>query len=65
VPKVKGKTLPAAKRSIKSHDCTVGKIKHATSQTVKKAHVISQAPKPGTRLRHGAKVNLAISKGRP
>jgi serine/threonine-protein kinase len=64
VPKVKGKTLAAAKRAIKSHNCRVGKIKHAASRTVKKGHVISQKPKPGSRLRHGAKVNLVVSKGR-
>ena len=64
VPKVKGKSLSAAKRSIKTHNCSVGKIKHATSRTVKKGHVISQKPKPGKRLKHGAKVNLVVSKGR-
>ena len=64
VPKVKGKTLSAAKRAIKSHACSVGRIKHATSRTVKKGHVISQKPKPGRRLPHGAKVNLVVSKGR-
>jgi serine/threonine-protein kinase len=63
VPKVKGKTLKAAKRAIKNHACTVGTIKHATSRTVEKGHVISQKPKPGRRLKHGAKVNLVVSKG--
>jgi PASTA domain-containing protein/List-Bact-rpt repeat protein/FG-GAP repeat protein len=64
VPKVKGKTLRAAKRSIRNHACTVGKIKHVASRTVKKGHVISQKPKPGRRLKHGAKVNLVVSRGR-
>jgi hypothetical protein len=63
VPKVTGKTLPAAKRSIKSHDCSVGTIKHVISMTTKKGRVISQKPKPGTRLPHGARVNLKVSKG--
>jgi beta-lactam-binding protein with PASTA domain len=65
VPKVKGKTLRAAKRAIKSHACSVGRIKHSTSWTVKKGHVISQKPRPGRRLKHGAKVNLVVSKGKP
>jgi len=65
VPKVKGKTLKKAKRSIRAHACTVGKVKRATSPRVKKGHVISQKPKPGKRLKHGAKVNLVVSKGRP
>jgi hypothetical protein len=64
VPKLKGKTLPAARRSIKSHDCSVGKIQRARSRTVAKRHVISQRPRPGRRLNHGAKVNLEVSKGR-
>jgi eukaryotic-like serine/threonine-protein kinase len=63
VPKLKGKTLSAAKRAIKSHACSVGKIGHAASRTVKKGHVISQKPKPGGRLKHGAKVNLVVSRG--
>jgi Tol biopolymer transport system component len=63
VPKLKGKTLRGAKRSIKSHDCSVGEIKHARSRTIEKGHVISQSPKPGRRLNHGAKVNLKVSKG--
>jgi len=63
VPNVKGKSLKAAKRAIKAHYCRVGKIKHAFSKKVKKGHVISQRPKAQKRLRHGAKVNLAVSKG--
>jgi hypothetical protein len=63
VPKLKGKTLSAAKRAIKAHACSVGKVKQAASRTVKKGHVISQKPKPGSRLKHGAKVNLVVSRG--
>ena len=63
VPKVTGKTLAAAKVSIKSHNCSVGTLKHAPSPTGKKGHVIAQKPKPGTRLKHGAKVNLTVGKG--
>jgi len=64
VPKVKGKTLSAAKRAIKAHACSVGKVTHASSRKVKKGHVISQKPKPGSRLKHGAKVSLVVSRGR-
>jgi hypothetical protein len=61
VPKVIGKTLKKAKRAIKAHDCTVGKVKHSTSTTVEKGHVISERPKPGKHLAHGAKIRLVIS----
>jgi hypothetical protein len=64
VPKVVGKTLGAAKRAIKAHNCRIGKIKHAFSTKVKKGHVVSQKPKPNRRLRPGAKVNLVVSKGK-
>jgi PASTA domain/Divergent InlB B-repeat domain len=64
VPKVKGKRLSAAKRAIRAHGCALGKIKHAASKTVKKNYVISQKPKPGRRLKHGAKVKLVVSSGK-
>lgn len=64
VPKLRGKTLTAAKRSIAAHNCTVGTIKHAASRTIKKGHVISQKPKPGSWAKHGTKVNLVVSRGR-
>jgi PASTA domain/Divergent InlB B-repeat domain len=65
VPNLKGKMLKFAKRSIRTRSCTVGTIKHATSRTLKRGHVISQKPKPGSRRRHGFKVNLVVSSGRP
>jgi len=64
VPKVKAKTLSAAKRALKAHSCRAGKIKHAFSSKVKKGRVISQKPKPGKHLKHGGKVNLVVSKGK-
>jgi hypothetical protein len=63
VPAVKGMTMSAAKRSITSHDCTVGRIKHEISSRIKRSHVISQQPKPGRWLRLGAKVRLVVSRG--
>jgi hypothetical protein len=64
VPKLKGKTLTAAKRSLKSHHCTLGKVKHAFSSNVKKGKVISQKPKAGKHLKHNAKVSVTVSKGK-
>ena len=65
VPKVKGKSLSAARRSIKTHNCSVGKVTRVTSSKVKNGRVVSQKPRPGKRLKHGAKVNLVVSRGRP
>ena len=64
VQNVKGKTLPAAKRTIARANCRVGKIRRAYSKTVKRGRVISQKPKPGTVLPGGGKVNLVVSRGR-
>ena len=64
VPRVKGTTLRSAERSIKSRNCSVGRIQHGASRTVNRGHVIAQRPKPGAQLAHGAKVNLVVSKGR-
>ena len=63
VPKVEGKRLKAAERAIKSRACRVGKVSHAFSKHLRMGRVISQRPKPGKRLAHGAKVNLVVSKG--
>ena len=64
VPKLKGKRLAAARRAIKAHDCSVGKVERALSTTITKGRVISQKPKPHRLLTHGAKVNLTVSKGK-
>jgi hypothetical protein len=64
VPAVKGKSLTAARRAIRAHDCRVGKVTHAFSSKVKRGDVISQKPRPHKRLAHGAKVDLVVSKGK-
>jgi hypothetical protein len=63
VPNVRGKSLSAAKRALKAHFCSAGKIKHARSSKVHKDRVISQSPKAGSHLRHGGKVSLTVSEG--
>jgi hypothetical protein len=63
VPRLKGKSLRAAERTIRTHGCRVGKIKRAFSAHVKKGHVISQRPKPRGVRKHGARVSLIVSKG--
>lgn len=63
VPNVKGKTLSAAKRALKAHFCSAGKIKHAFSGKVPVGRVISQSPRAGTHLKHNGRVSLTVSKG--
>jgi hypothetical protein len=63
VPRVRGKVLAAADHTIRSRDCSVGRITYRASWAVPKGHVIAQTPKPGAQLTHGAKVSLVVSKG--
>lgn len=64
VPKLKGRTLKKARRALKAHDCAVGKIRRTFSSKVKRGRVVTQRPKPHKLLRHGARVNLTVSKGK-
>ncbi len=63
VPSVKGKTLPAAKRAIVLAHCKMGTVARKYSKRVKKGRVISQTPRPRTRLPNLANVNLVVSRG--
>lgn len=63
VPKVKGKTLAAAKSAVVKAHCAVGKVSRARSKRIKKGHVISQSPSAGRSLLSGSKVKLVVSKG--
>jgi beta-lactam-binding protein with PASTA domain len=62
VPKVKGKSLAAAKKAIKSHHCSVGKITRVKSTTKNRGHVVGQSPKPGRHLKEGSRVALKVGK---
>jgi hypothetical protein len=64
VPEVIRRPLAAAEKMIKKADCSVGKIRRSYSKKVKKGRVISQKPRPKTRLAAGSKVRLTISKGK-
>jgi eukaryotic-like serine/threonine-protein kinase len=64
VPKVRGKTLAAARSALTRALCKVGTVKRAYSPHVKKGRVISQRPAPRARLAELAKVNLVVSRGR-
>jgi beta-lactam-binding protein with PASTA domain len=64
VPKLEGKPLKPAEHAIRTHNCSVGRIEHASSRTIKQGRVISQKRNQGRRLKHGAKVSLVLSNGR-
>ena len=64
VPKLKGKTVKAAKAALKRAHCSLGKVTRKANRSVKKGRVATQKPKPGTRKAAGAKVAIVVSKGR-
>jgi uncharacterized repeat protein (TIGR01451 family) len=63
VPKVIGLTLRKAKAKIKKAHCGVGKVTQKPSPARKKGKVLGQKPRPGRKLRPGARVNLTVGKG--
>jgi serine protease AprX len=64
VPRVRGATVAAAKRTVVRRHCSVGRVTRAFSARVRTGRVISQKPRAGERRANGAKVNLVVSRGR-
>ena len=64
VPKVRGKSLPNAKRALVRANCHVGTIRLAYSKVIPTGHAISTVPRFGSVLPKGGKVNLVVSRGR-
>jgi hypothetical protein len=60
---VRGRRLPAAKRTLARANCRVGKIRRVDSG-VGRGRVITQKPGFGAVLPGGSKVNLVVSRGR-
>jgi beta-lactam-binding protein with PASTA domain len=57
-----GQTLAKAKTKIKRAHCRTGKITRKHVSAKKRGKVIAQSPRPGRRLRNGAKVNLTVGR---
>jgi hypothetical protein len=64
VPKVVGKTIANAKRTLKKAGFKVGKVRHQTSSK-RKGTVISQSPDAGTSVRLARAVSLVVAKPAP
>jgi len=61
---VKGKRLSTARSAIAGAHCSTGKVRRASSRTVKAGLVISQSPKAGRTLAGGRKIDLVVSRGK-
>jgi beta-lactam-binding protein with PASTA domain len=64
VPNVRGEALKSAKESILDAHCSLGSVRKAYSNSVKKGRVISQKPKPGLTKPAGTRIALKLSKGK-
>jgi beta-lactam-binding protein with PASTA domain len=64
VPNVLGQLLITAKTRIKRAHCRVGTVTYKPSTRRKKNRILSELPRPGRRLKNGAKVNVIVGRGR-
>jgi len=62
VPRVVGLGLAKAKSKIRARHCTTRVTKKRSTRR-KMGKVLSQAPKPGKRLKRGARVTVVVGKG--
>jgi beta-lactam-binding protein with PASTA domain len=62
VPKLAGKHLKAAKKSLKQANCKLGKVKKVTGPASKVGAVVKQSPKAGKALAPGSKVSVKLGK---
>lgn len=62
VPKLAGKHLKAAKKSLKQASCKLGKVKKVAGPASKVGEVIKQSPKAGKALAPGSKVSVKLGK---
>jgi secreted trypsin-like serine protease len=64
VPRLRGKTLAAARRALARGNCRLGKVTRAYSTRVRFGRVVLQRPAAGRRLARGTRVSVVVSRGR-
>jgi F5/8 type C domain/PASTA domain len=64
VPKLKRRTLRVARRLLNRAHCSLGKVRHARSRTVRRGLIVSQRPTPGAERAAQARVSVVVSLGR-
>jgi hypothetical protein len=63
VPKLRGKTLAAARKSLRRANCRAGKVTRAYAPKVRKGRVANSTPRAGARRVRGAKIRIVLSRG--
>jgi hypothetical protein len=64
VPKLRGRSLIAAKRLLKLRHCALGPVGRAYSRSVRRGRVLAQKPAPGAHRPRGTRVRVVLSRGR-
>lgn len=64
VPRLKGKTLLAARRALVRANCRLGKVTRSNSVSIAAGRVISQRPAATRRLARYARVSVVLSRGK-
>lgn len=64
VPRLRGRTLAAARRALEAHHCKAGRTVRIDSASVRAGRVVSSSPAARARRRYGARVTLRVSRGR-
>jgi trypsin len=64
VPRLRGKTLAAARVALSRGNCRLGKVTRAYSRSVRLGRIALQRPAAGVRLARGARVSVVVSRGR-
>jgi hypothetical protein len=62
VPRLVGKSLGPARRSLRVAHCSVGRLSYVRSPRAR-GKIVRQRPLPGRRLARGSPVNLVVSRG--
>jgi hypothetical protein len=60
IPKLRGKTVLAAGRTLRRAGCRVGKVTRKKARSGKRRRVIAQSPRAGLRRPAGARVKLTV-----
>jgi alpha-galactosidase len=60
VPHLLGKTLRAARASLKTAQCSLGRVARTRIRHGRRGRVIAQSPSSGTHRRQGTKVNVVL-----
>ena len=61
VPRLLGKTLQATRASLKTAQCTLGRVTRRRATHARRGRVIAQTPPAGSHRRRGAKVKVMLA----